>query len=332
MQKKMQSENNRSGKGQMTGRKYRSGKKRRAARVRAAKRLAVIFVLCCALLLLFVLIYRHFSYSGLVRRGYKAMSSNDTGTAEVLFEKAIDRAPSRGAAYEGLADLYIKQGKTKEAETMIMGAVSREEGVQLYRAAISFFEKTKQKEKIARLMEQCDDEQVRRKLNDYICAAPAFSLKEGKYEEVQQVSLSAEEGETIYYTTDGSSPTEKSDQYTEPILLGEGKTVVSAVAYNKNGIPSVPSVKEYDIALPPPSAPNVTPVTGEYEGEIEATVQVPSGCKAYYTLDQSDPDASSTEYQSPVKIKKGQTIMKVILVSEKTGQTSEITTRNYICK
>ena len=49
--------------------------------------------------------------------------------------------------------------------------------------------------------------------------APVFSAESGFYEEPFSLSLTAEAGETIYYTTDGSLPTVDSEKYTEPLLI-----------------------------------------------------------------------------------------------------------------
>ena len=49
--------------------------------------------------------------------------------------------------------------------------------------------------------------------------------------------LSSNEGMTIYYTTDGTEPTINSSTYKEPIRL-DSNTVIRAVAYRKDGIPS----------------------------------------------------------------------------------------------
>lgn len=49
--------------------------------------------------------------------------------------------------------------------------------------------------------------------------APAFSVKSGFYEEPFLLSLAAGEGETVYYTTDGTQPTAASQLYTEPIMI-----------------------------------------------------------------------------------------------------------------
>ena len=51
------------------------------------------------------------------------------------------------------------------------------------------------------------------------------------------VEMSSDEGVTIYYTTDGTEPTTKSKAYKGPLEL-KGSTVVKAVAWSKDVIPS----------------------------------------------------------------------------------------------
>lgn len=88
-------------------------------------------------------------------------------------------------------------------------------------------------------------------MNDYVSSAPEFSLKEGTYDEVQQVTLTSATGGTIYYTTDGSDPTESSTEYKEAVLLqSEGDTEIRAIAVNKKGIPSAVSSAKYSIEFP----------------------------------------------------------------------------------
>ena len=62
-------------------------------------------------------------------------------------------------------------------------------------------------------------------------AAPTFSLPEGRYTESQTLTISCEtEGATIYYTTDGTTPTNESTPYTGAITISETQTV-KAIAY-----------------------------------------------------------------------------------------------------
>ena len=60
------------------------------------------------------------------------------------------------------------------------------------------------------------------KLTSYVIptlAEPVFSAKSGFYGQPFMLSLQAGEGETIYYTLDGSTPTADSDRYISPILI-----------------------------------------------------------------------------------------------------------------
>ena len=60
-------------------------------------------------------------------------------------------------------------------------------------------------------------------------AAPTFSPAGGTYTSAQNVTITAVDGATIYYTTDGSAPTASSTQYTAPITISS-TTTLKAVA------------------------------------------------------------------------------------------------------
>lgn len=60
--------------------------------------------------------------------------------------------------------------------------------------------------------------------------APVFSVKSGFYEESFLLSLTAGEGESVYYTTDGSQPTAASQPYTEPILIEDASHAANVYA------------------------------------------------------------------------------------------------------
>ncbi len=62
--------------------------------------------------------------------------------------------------------------------------------------------------------------------------APVFSAKSGFYQEPFLLSLTAGEGESVYYTTDGTMPTAKSPRYEEPIAIGDAsgrKNIYAAI-------------------------------------------------------------------------------------------------------
>lgn len=60
-------------------------------------------------------------------------------------------------------------------------------------------------------------------------ATPTFSPAAGTYTEALSVSINSEDGDAIYYTTDGSTPTTASTLYTGPIEVSE-TTTIKAIA------------------------------------------------------------------------------------------------------
>lgn len=80
---------------------------------------------------------------------------------------------------------------------------------------------------------------------DNITAPPTFSLAEGYYKTAQTLVMScATEGATIYYTTDGTAPTDQSTQYTGEISIGAIQTV-KAIAYKGETASEVASAYYY---------------------------------------------------------------------------------------
>lgn len=67
------------------------------------------------------------------------------------------------------------------------------------------------------------------KLDDGTPSAPTFSPAGGSFLEAQNVTLSAESGTTIYYTTDGTAPSTSSSVYSAAIPVGT-TTTIKAIA------------------------------------------------------------------------------------------------------
>ncbi len=62
---------------------------------------------------------------------------------------------------------------------------------------------------------------------------PVFSINGGVYNDVNSIDITIEGNGDIYYTLDGSSPTNKSKLYKEPITISK-TTVIKAVSYEEN--------------------------------------------------------------------------------------------------
>lgn len=312
----------------------RKRRQQQAARKKAALRkkrrrlllmMALFFVLIVAAV---YLIYSN-SYAGTVRKGNRALSSGNYTEAQNCFEKAMEKNNEKPEAYTGLSKVYIAQDDLDAAESVFLTSLeSQTENAQLYEACIDFYMDTKQQEKIPTLLEDATDD-VREALGGYIIDAPQFSLDdEETFEDVQELTLTAGDGDTIYYTTDELDPTTSSTKYADPIQISEGTTTITAIAVDDRGVPSLPVKKSYTVEFPMVDAPAVSPSTGQYEKAKQIEIKVPEGYDAYYTMDQSDPTTASTKYTGPIDMPEGTTIFKAILV-DGGGRSSGITTRNY---
>ncbi len=313
-------------------------RQRQQKRLEAAKRkrrnlLITMFAVLALIIAGIVVVYQN-SYTGMIRKGYNAIQTRDYTAAARYFDRAIVKDRSRVEAYVGHAEVYIDQEDLDGAEDVYLSAIETQPtNERLYQAAIDFYMDTEQPEKIAVLLQNCEDETVLNAVSDYISSAPQFSPKEGTYSEVQEITITSDTGGDIYYTLDGTDPTaETGTKYTEPVLLqNEGATEIRAVAMNSRGIPSVITSGRYTIEFPIVDAPAVTPSTGQYSQPEQITITVPEGYTAYYTMDGTTPTTSSTQYTGPVTMPENtQTIFMAVLVNNNNGKLTEVTTRNYI--
>ena len=105
-------------------------------------------------------------------------------------------------------------------------------------------------------------------------AAPVFSVAGGTYVDTQTLTLTCEEGAVIYYTTDGTDPTNASTLYSAAINITETMTV-KAIAY-KDGKYSDMEAAAYTITY--------VPADGEYV-KVTKTEDITDG---YYLIVYED--------------------------------------------
>lgn len=119
------------------------------------------------------------------------------------------------------------------------------------------------------------------------------------------VSLSADEGAAIYYTTDGTSPTSQSTLYAGPFQADAAVTIKAFAAYDLNGGRS--RVSEVTLDVPRTEMPVITleddTAVLSAEGEI------------HYTLDGTAPTADAAQYNGPMPVSTGTMIQAIAMQS-----------------
>ncbi len=128
---------------------------------------------------------------------------------------------------------------------------------------------------------------------------PVFSPDGGTYNTAQSVIITCPTaGAAIYYTTDGSDPTELSNLYTAPITVDYSLTL-KAVAIN-SGVSSTVKSAAYTIVV---DTPVFTPDGGIYSTAQNVTITCATvGASIHYTTDGSDPTESSLLYAVPIVV------------------------------
>lgn len=312
----------------------REAQRRQAERRKAQKKkkrrkvLLILFFLLALIAGIMTALYLS-SYAGTVYLGNRALGNGEYTKAEEYFRRAVEKDKTKADGYVGLSKVYIGQNDVNSAENLFLSVIEEQpENADVYKAAFEFYLDTKQPMGIPALLKDAGSS-VTDELPEYVVKEPEFSLDETEvYDDVQQLTLTSDEGE-IHYTTDGTMPDTTSTVFTEPIQLDEGENTIKALVVNKEGVPSQTSEKEFTIEIPIEDAPAVSPSTGQYDSARMIEIKVPEGYSAYYTTDGTDPTTASTPYKEPIKMPKGETLFKAILAT-KSGRVSGITTRNYV--
>jgi glucosylceramidase len=162
--------------------------------------------------------------------------------------------------------------------------------------------------------------------------APTFTPVAGTYTAAQSVTLaSTTTGASIYYTTDGSTPTNTSTLYSAatPIQVAT-TTTINAIATASGYTSSTVATGTYTINLPVAATPTVSPAPGTYNSAQSVTLSdTTAGASIYYTTDGSTPTSKSTLFilGTPVTINATTTINAIATAAGFSNST--IATATY---
>lgn len=158
-------------------------------------------------------------------------------------------------------------------------------------------------------------------------STPQISPEAGHVEKNTYVTLTAQKGETIRYTTDGSEPTEDSPVYTGPILI-DGNTTIKAKAFAPGRAPGETLTAAYTAGAPQAAKAFVNGKRvygGETveEGKLTLTTETP-GAQIWYTTNgicPRDDLENRILYTGPITLKPGEYYFRIRAF--KDGEYSE---------
>ena len=157
---------------------------------------------------------------------------------------------------------------------------------------------------------------------------------EGPYKDTLDVSITcATVGSEIYYTIDGEEPTEASRKFSPgvPITITSTQTVVKARGFANKMTPSV--VTESVAFILEVSDPTITPDGGEFLNSVQVTLTTSTpGAAIHYTLDSSDPVASSPLYNGPFVIAQTDVVVKTIALHPDLTQSNVLASQDFTVK
>ncbi|MBR1929863.1 MAG: chitobiase/beta-hexosaminidase C-terminal domain-containing protein [Lachnospiraceae bacterium] len=279
--------------------------------------------------------YRYNSLDYQVERARECVEQEQYERAAEYYRRALELDSDNIDIKFALSDVYFRKNNKIEYEFLLRDiANDKNAGLEQLESAygklIAIYRAREDYRTIDELLSNCENEDIRNKYQNYVAEPPEFSVSEGYYSTLQPLKLSALAAGTIYYTMDGSEPTEESHTYTAPILLDEGDYQIKAYFVNEYGIASEIVTQNYHIVIEELPIPEVGTGSGEYSSPIDIEI-LEDDENIYYTTDGSTPTMTSRVYAAPIPMPLGRTVFRFIRIAE-DGRSSPVVERIYNLK
>ncbi|MGG1517866.1 fibronectin type III domain-containing protein [Paenibacillus oryzisoli] len=144
---------------------------------------------------------------------------------------------------------------------------------------------------------------------------PKPSIAAGAVSPGTNISLSTfAAGTTIYYTTDGTTPTTASTVYSGAITVN-GPVTIKAIAHRSDWGSSRVMTASYTLNIPLTATPAAEPAGSEVaRGTFVSLSTSTIGAVIYYTTDGSTPTTTSAVYGSPIAVNAAMTIKAIAVM------------------
>ncbi len=272
------------------------------------------------------------SYQYQYEKALQCAEENDYEEAISHLERALAIDDSQADASFLLAQYYDKSGMRSSAVSVLNGILTRKADYsgrsEVYDLLLSIYEEEERYEEMGELLAECDADDIVSKYNEYAALTPQFNKEGGVYDELISITITGNTEGFVYYTLDGSSPSENSPVYETPILLESGDYIIRAMFVNMYGVASEIATQSYYISVSVPESPIVSLDSGTYNEPALIEVYHNDNTKIYYTIDGSVPDKYSERYSHPIELPYGMSNFSFIAIND-DGAGSEPVSRSY---
>ena len=252
--------------------------------------------------------------------------------AKEMLSTALEREPRNVDALIYMAQAQAESGNKEDAiaiyESLVNDIAPEHPGA--YRNLIRMYQEEGLNAEALALMQNASDKTGRQEfgimLREYTPTAPVFSKLAGRYNEEIDVTISVPDQETVYYTLDGTDPSETGQIYEKGLVIHvpEGKMTLKAIGFTEDGVPTEQVEANYTVIIPTPAAPKANYASGKYKKAPKVSLR-PGDEDAkknkeivaiYYTLDGRQATTASTLYTEPIQLPVGDCELRAISVAQ----------------
>ncbi len=245
----------------------------------------------------------------LVDQGNRYLTELDFDQAIAKYQQALNIDSNNREANLALAECYTMNGESAYAKAIYQSILDQNgREAEAYNKLAELYIRDGEPQKAYELMEEAAGKVSMSKIEDMYALthpeSPVVSLPAGTYSERMKLEIESGDGSSasIYYTTDGTDPTNESIPYNGSIILKNGETELRAIAYNSAGFPSEIVTGRFNITVPDVEIKFTDPYmesiirqilgiygdTPVYNDDIEQITSLCIAGNSYYSINSSD--------------------------------------------
>ena len=206
---------------------------------------AIAFAATAAVSVFMVLVVLRGMFSNIyISKGNKSFEAGRYDQAISAYNTAKSWKAKNQQVYLELAKTYAAMEDFESAGDIIETAIekkitTKDTGLeQLYLMRIKVYSAAGQLEQAVNYTDGLDDQYLLKQVQAARPKDLTYSPTQGSYDKTLKMTIDVREGETVYYTTDGTAPTKYSTVYTNPINISNGTTKITAVSVDAEGLVS----------------------------------------------------------------------------------------------